>query len=239
MTHPRRLAALVLCLALVGPAGAERIEWTETQQRRTKTIYSDDGDIVYQAHWDRETGALVGSPFDIRARHRAELPEPPPDGPGVRFETRAGQLVLTADSLVRVKFLDELHSGRSRTGDRFDYEVLDPIDYQGKTLLEAGTTGKGTILRARQRGLFGKSGRLQLDFGEVTLTSGKEVRLVASKASDEANERTLVAAGTSGAAALLLGPIGLAGGVFMKGRDVHIPDGAISYLSVKSDVLVE
>jgi hypothetical protein len=238
MIDTRRLAALALTLALVTPARAERIEWTETEQRRTKTIYSESGDLVYQAHWDKETGALKGAPFDIRARHREPPPKPKPEGPGVRFETRAGQLVLTADSLVQVKFLSRLHSGRNRTGDRFSYEVIDPVKFEGKVLLASGTKGTGTILRARKRGLFGKSGRLQLDFGEVKLTTGKNVRLVVSKASDEANERTLVAAGTSAGGALLLGPIGLAGGVFMKGRDVNIPKGSISFLAVKSDVLV-
>jgi hypothetical protein len=233
-----RLAALALTLALVAPAQAERIEWTETEQRRTKTIYSESGDIVYQAHWDKNTGALTGAPFDIRARHREPPPKAKPEGAGVRFETRAGQLVLTADSLVRVKFLNRLHSGRNRTGDRFSYEVIDPVKFEGKVLLASGTKGNGTILRARRRGLFGKSGRLQLDFGEVKLTTGKNVRLVVSKASDEANERTLVAAGTSAGGALLLGPIGLAGGVFMKGRDVNIPKGSISFLAVKSDVLI-
>ena len=239
MRTTRRCTVILLSLALVAPAWAERVEWSETQQRRTKTIYSDSGDIVYQAHWDRKTGSLMGSPFDIRARHRDEPAPAKPEGPGVRFETRGGQLVLTADSLVRVKFLDELHSGRNRTGDRFDFVTVDPIEYQGKVLLPKGTKGEGTILRARRRGMFGKSGRLELDFGEVTLKGGKEVRLMVSKASDEANERSLVAAGTSGAGALLLGPIGLAGGVFMKGRDVHIPKGSISHLAVKSDVLVE
>lgn len=240
MTRCRTWIAVLAATAIALPARAgERIEWSETEQRRTKTIYAENGDLVYQAHWDKDTGALVGAPFDTRARHRAPAPAPQPEGPGVRFETRSGQLVLTADSLVRVKFLDELHSGRNKTGDRFGFTTVDAVEYQGKVLLPKGTKGKGTILRARARGMFGKSGRLQLDFGEVKLTGGQKVRLVVSKSSDEANERSLVAAGTSGAGALLLGPIGLAGGVFMKGRDVHIPEGATSYLAVKSDVLLE
>ena len=85
----------LLTLALVAPAQAERIEWTETEQRRTKTIYSESGDIVYQAHWDKDTGALTGAPFDIRARHR----DPAPPAKPQEFDSPLPPLASTVPSI--------------------------------------------------------------------------------------------------------------------------------------------
>lgn len=241
------LAALGLALLLAPGLSAEQVEWTESKDLKTKTIYDQAGNIVYQGHWDRRSGKMVGEPLDLRGERAAPpraTPAPAPEPtssevrPGVRFSTKAGKLVLVAQSLVRVRLRTELHSGRNTRGDRFEYQLLDDISHGGRVLLPKWSKGEGVVLFARKRGMFGSSGRLELDFGEVQLAGGESVRLVLDKASEEANKMAVTAAGTSAGGALILGPIGLVGGVFIKGRDVHIPKGTITYLAVAEDVVV-
>jgi hypothetical protein len=154
---------------------------------------------------------------------------------------RKGKLILEANSLVRVRIDTELHSGEGRTrrGASFRYQLLDSLEAGGRVLLADGAKGQGIVTNVRSRGGFGRSGKMTLDFGSVTLPGGQEVRLVTNKASEEAGEMAATAAGTAAGGMLILGPIGIVGGVFMKGRDIHIPAGTVTYLAVEQDVVVE
>lgn len=250
------LSLLLASALLVGPARAERTEWNTSATLRTKTIYSDDGDLLYQAHWDVETGQPVGRVLDRRpvgkqgatpgkpAKAAARKGSPRFEAAGersrVRFRSRAGQLVLLADSLVRVRIDKELHSGKRRTrrGETFPYQLLDELSYGGRVLLAKGTRAEGTVTSVRARGPFGKSGRMTLDFGSIRLASGERVRLVSNRTSEEASKMAATAAGTSAGGMIVLGPIGVVGGLFMKGRDIHIPRGTVTYLAVREDVVV-
>lgn len=201
---------------------------------------------------------MLGEPLDLRrpktsskaaprtgprsSQPRATAAEggtpPARSGPKLRFDRRAGGVFLRADSLVRVRFDDELHSGRHRRGRKFGYTLLEDVVHDGAVVLAKGSRGQGQVTGARRRGRFGRSGRLDLDFGGLPLPGGGQLRLGLTETSREANKQTAIAAGSSGAGLLVLGPIGLAGGLFVKGRDAYIKEGDVTWVSVLEDAQV-
>ena len=86
---------------------------------------------------------------------------------------------------------------------------------------------------------FGRSGKLDLIFDKVPALDGTEFTAVQG---DEAKARTqqeLKAAGASVAGAVLLGPVGLVGGFFVKGKNIDLPVGATIYVQPQETVTVQ
>jgi len=143
---------------------------------------------------------------------------------------------LKADTLVRIQILDFLSSKTTRKGETFRLKVLNSIDYDGTCLVAAGATGTGQVVGVRRRGGFGRKGRLDLRFGFVKTVGSRQVDLTLSRKAVSANHQEGYAAGASVTGAMILGPIGLAGGAFIKGRDVEIPAQATLWVAVEKDV---
>lgn len=62
---------LVSSLACAGAARAERVLWTETATVRTKTIFADDGTLLYQQNWDKQSRQPIGTTVDRREQFEA------------------------------------------------------------------------------------------------------------------------------------------------------------------------
>jgi hypothetical protein len=155
----------------------------------------------------------------------------------VRASTPAPGMVLPRDSLVRVRLQNGLTSRRSGSGDRFDFVVTEDVMSQGSIWIPRGTRGTGTVLSARKSGMFGKSGKLNISFGQINTLTNEPATLTLSKRAYSENQRREMAAGVSLGGALLLGPVGLLGGAFIHGDDIKIPAGSELYVATQGDLV--
>jgi hypothetical protein len=101
------------------------------------------------------------------------------------------------------------------------------------------TMGKGGIISARVRsvrrgGRFGRSGFVNLDIKSIESMDSTELPVEVAYAGQERfdKKRIGMAAGASTLGYLVLGPIGIAGGAFVKGDDIEVPAG--TEISVKT-----
>lgn len=69
---------------------------------------------------------------------------------------------------------------------------------------------------------LGKDGRVVLDFGRISALDGTQVPLKVDEKATERNRSLEFAAGASMAGIILLGPVGLVSGYFVRGKDVQI-----------------
>jgi hypothetical protein len=69
--------------------------------------------------------------------------------------------VLPAGTSVRLRLLSELHSQRNRTGESFDLEVAEDVVHNGVVVIPRGSIARGEVSRARRRGMWGRSGRME------------------------------------------------------------------------------
>lgn len=149
--------------------------------------------------------------------------------------TESGVL-MKADTLLKIEILNHLSSKRSRRGDPFRYRVINTFHYASKPVIQEGSTGEGQVTSTHRRGGFGRSGHVKMQFGFVKTVGHHDVQLVMSRKAVDRNRNEGYAAGASLAGAMILGPIGLAGGALIKGRDIDIPAGSQLWVAVGNDV---
>jgi hypothetical protein len=240
-TVSRFMAAVLAFLVPVTPLLADRTEWSETATLKTKRIFDDGGNLVYEENFNKASGVRVGPIFDERPAHAPSTaadrsPDAPPADPEVAYTQEGERIFLREDSIIKVRLLDSLDSRTTKRGDTFRYVVLTDVVCRDRKIIREGTTGTGKVLDVRRRGNWGRSGRVTCGFNFVSTVNGTRVRLAMTKRARERNEAEGYAAGASLIGLMALGPLGLVGGAFVKGRDVTIPTDSVFYLGVEENV---
>jgi len=145
---------------------------------------------------------------------------------------------VSQGTLVKVQFLNHLNSGNNRVGDTVEFEVVDNVMVDGVLVIPAGSRAIGIVTKVSSAKGFGRDGKLEIDFKTVDGFDGTPISLVLGKNAQQENKNMAYAAGASVTGAILLGPIGLVGGAFVKGHQVDIPIGSQMYLEVKDSANV-
>lgn len=137
--------------------------------------------------------------------------------------------VLRVGTEVPLRLREELTTKgkKVRTGYRFQLETSEPVTVQGVTVIPAGSPAVGEVTNARNKGMWGKSGKLNARILYVTV-NGRQIRLTGSF--DDK--------GTAGgiAAVAVSAVVFLPAGFFMTGTSAKIPAGAIVKAFVDEDV---
>ncbi len=129
---------------------------------------------------------------------------------------------LPEASLVKVALLDTVDSGTAQVGDYVSYKVVENVMVDGRIVIPAGSAGRAKVLEVSSAKRLGRDGRLVLEFGRIASLDGSTVKLRVDERATEENKSLELAAGASMAGVILLGPVGLVGGYFVKGKDVRI-----------------
>jgi len=132
------------------------------------------------------------------------------------------KLSLPAQALVKVALASTVNSGDAKVGDKVLYRVVEDVMVDGRVVIPVGATGVATVSEVTAAARLGKDGRIVLDFGTITALDGTQVPLKVDEKATERNRSLELAAGASMAGVILLGPVGLVSGYFIKGRDVTI-----------------
>lgn len=147
-------------------------------------------------------------------------------------------VTVPKQTLIRIKLLSPVTSAKNQVGDAVPFEVVDDVILDNKLAIPAGSQGVGRVTAVDSAGRLGKDGRLQIDFGSVPAIDGTPIRLSVDQRATEQNKSLELAAGASMAGVILLGPIGLVGGYFVRGQDVTIESNRPFYVEVKDAVPV-
>ncbi len=137
--------------------------------------------------------------------------------------------ILRTGTEVPLRLSEELTTGgkKLRVGQRFRMEVSEPVLVQGVTVIPVGSPAVGEITDVRNKGMWGKSGRLGARILYVTV-NGRQIRL--SGAFDDKG----VAGGIGAAAVSAL--VFLPAGFFMTGTSAKVASGASVKGFVDEDV---
>lgn len=88
------------------------------------------------------------------AQAPAAAPAPPP--------VAAGAMVLRAGTPVLTRTLEPLSSRNVQQGQRFRLAVVHPVLVDGLVVIPAGAPGYGEVRRVVEKGMMGKSGKLEI-----------------------------------------------------------------------------
>ena len=156
---------------------------------------------------------------------------------------------LPANTVMKFRFMDELSPAKSQPGDFVRLELTDDIIVNQCLVAPAGSLLITEVREVKRPRMFGVPGEVRLSFnelkplgpqkppvtvGEAALNAIKEARKVGDR-----GEGAIVGAGAvSIAGAMLLGPVGLVSGVFIRGNSIKIVPGSVTFVQTSGDCVV-
>ena len=148
------------------------------------------------------------------------------------------RVIIPANTLVTMTNLDELNSKTIQEGDVVRFSVADDVLVGDVIAIPRGMEVNGTVTKARKSGRFGKDGKIEIMYDNVRAADGSPVALMVGDKTKDQYKRTAGAVGASAAGAVILGPVGLVGGLFVHGNEVDIPAGTTMYAETKANTEV-
>lgn len=136
--------------------------------------------------------------------------------PSDQAATASPQLVLPANTEIVLRMSDDLTSkgGKIDAGHMFRLTVAYDIRVQGTIVIPSGTPAIGEVTKRTGKGVFGKSGKMEVELRHVDL-NGRRIP-VTGKFRQEGEGNTLAAVG----AIFLTAPL-----LFVTGKSAVIPRG--------------
>lgn len=212
----------VFALAAVAAAGmasaqSNGAKWVPLNSPQAKQGQVDPSQ-ARAAGYAQAQQALSGEGVPVSAS--SPLPVAPPV---------TGNAILRIGTEVPLRLDEELTTKgkKLRVGDRFHLETAEPVMVQGVNVIPVGTPAVGEITEIRNKGMWGKSGRLGARILYMTVY-GRQIRL--SGSFDDKG-----VAGGWGAAAVSAF-VFLPAGFFMTGTSARVPAGTVIKSFVEEDV---
>ena len=149
------------------------------------------------------------------------------------------EVVIPAGTLVSIRFLNNLSSKESISGETFNYQVGENVFLDNKLVISANSAGLGEITSAKKASILAQPGKLELTFKPIMALDGTPIELIMGEKAEEENKRLYVAIGAGILGLIILSnPIGLVFGALIPGKNVKIEEGTEIFLQVKEDTTV-
>lgn len=149
-----------------------------------------------------------------------------------------GRIPVPANTLIKIALVDEVNAKDIKVGDVVHIKAADDVVVDGYLLFAKGEPGEGVVTEVRQARNFGRDAKVEIDFKRVKSIDGTEVDTFIGDEAKEEYASYAKAAGAGLAGALLLGPIGVVGAAFVKGKNVKLPAGTELYIQTQKDEML-
>lgn len=137
--------------------------------------------------------------------------------------TPDGKPILEDGTPIRLRLSRALSSADCKTGDRIDFEVMDPVLLDGITVVPQGGIAWGTVTDAEHKKTMGRAGKLDIALVSMRMSNSEKANLRAVKET-KGGGHAGVMTGAMVATAIVLWPAAPLF-LFMHGKDVKIPQG--------------
>ncbi len=134
-----------------------------------------------------------------------------------------GNPILEDGTPIRLRLTRALSSADCTTGDRIDFEVMDPIILDGITVVPQGGIAWGAVTDAEHKKSMGRAGKLDIALVAVKLSNTEKANLRAIKET-KGGGHTGAMAGAMVATAIVFWPAAPLF-LFIHGKDTKIPQG--------------
>ena len=147
-------------------------------------------------------------------------------------------VTIPAGTIVTLKNRDAITSETLEEGDVVRFIVADDVVVGDVVAIPRGMETDGVVSKARKAGRFGRNGKVEITYSSVRGSDGTPVALTIGEKTKEQYKKAAGAVGASAAGAIIFGPVGLVGGLFVKGDNVNIPADSTLYCETKDDTTV-
>ena len=139
------------------------------------------------------------------------------------------------NTLVKIALAEELTTKNVKKGDTVHFTVADDVIVDGRLIFAKGEPGTAVVEKVQQARNFGRNAKLELTDYKVKSMDGTIADAYVGEESEKEMKQLAMAAGASLAGIVLLGPIGIIGGAFVKGKDIDLPAGTEMYVQTSAD----
>lgn len=143
------------------------------------------------------------------------------------------QVTVPKNTVIKVALAQEVNTKKIKAGDTIRYRVAEDVVQDGMLIFAKGQPGEGTVKKVEQARNFGRDARIDVDFHTTKAMDGTEVKTFVGEESKQQMKSYAMAAGASVAGMLLLGPIGIIGGAFVKGKNIDLPEGTEFFIQTQ------
>jgi hypothetical protein len=158
-----------------------------------------------------------------------------PDG------VHSAQEQIPAATVLKAAFAKTLTVRNVSKGDIVELNIIEDCVVGGILAIAKGDRVFAEVTKVKQPRSFGRTSEISVEFREAEAIGGGRVPVTLgpkAKKAMQIDSGTIGAAGASIAGAVLLGPLGLAGGFLVRGSDKQIPAGSLVYVETSEDAPV-
>ena len=154
------------------------------------------------------------------------------------IQTSEGPITLRSGTPVVVECMQTLNSKNLTEGQTVNVRVKYNVVVSKQTVIAAGALGNATITNVQKPGVFGKSGRMEVQIQSVQSVDGQQILVSGMNMLAEGQNKKGLAWGLS-IGLFILTIIGGAVGLFIKGKPAELKSGTTANTSVASDAQVD
>ena len=150
------------------------------------------------------------------------------------------KVTIPAGTKLKVKLQKDISSRTAKKGDLVPMVIADDVFVNDTVLvMTKGGIVSPTVKSVRRSGRFGRTGYINLDLSNLETMDSTLLSVNIDDAGEKYDKKKIgMAAGASAVGYVVLGPIGLTGGAFIKGGEIEIPAGAVFNVITKEDCRV-
>lgn len=148
------------------------------------------------------------------------------------------QVNVPANTLVKVALVTPINAKELKKGDIIKFQAAEDVIENDMLIITAGALGEGEITDVSRAQNFGRDAKIKIDFKDMEAVDGTKIDMTLGEEAKENMEQLGMAAGASLAGMIILGPIGIIGGAFVKGKNINLPEGTEMYLQTEKDSTV-
>jgi hypothetical protein len=145
----------------------------------------------------------------------------------------AVSVTVPANTVMKTKFINTLTVRNVKKGDAVAIEITEDCVIGGSLAAARGDRLFAEVTKVRMPRSFGRPSEIEVEFKDIEFIDGSKAEVFIgpeSKKAMELDSATIGAAGASVAGAVLLGPVGLAGGFLVRGSDKQIKEGTLVFV---------
>jgi hypothetical protein len=148
---------------------------------------------------------------------------------------------VPAGTVVRMQLMETLKPATTKKGDHVLFRITHNVMVGNTLVVPVGAPASGVVTSVKKPGFFGRPSEIKISVDSIKTLGSAELPLIEGSASKEATEfeaTYAAAAGTSLVGAIVLGPVGLVSGFFIRGNAKEVPAGSILYAETKEPVSI-
>ncbi len=147
-------------------------------------------------------------------------------------------VVVPADTLIQIALITPIDTATDREGDIIKFQVAEDVLVDNVLVFPKGSLGEGVIKKVTPAKSFGRNAKLEIDFHSIIAFDGTTQDTILGEKAKEQTKTLAMAAGASVVGLAALGPVGLVGGIFVKGEELQVPEGALIYIQTETETEV-